>query len=93
MRRIQEENAGALSTQPIEPESAEPEDPGISTPCSFLHLKHQHLSSIRLTPSSQRRRQLNDLPSQVKTVNLSTPGGSSFDNLLVFPVLVPELLC
>ncbi|MED6241990.1 hypothetical protein ATANTOWER_031560, partial [Ataeniobius toweri] len=63
-------------------------EPGISTPCSFL--KHQHLSSIGLTLSSQRRRQLNHLTSQVKTLNLSTPGGSSYNNLLVFPVLIPD---
>ncbi|MED6253081.1 hypothetical protein ATANTOWER_021984 [Ataeniobius toweri] len=67
-------------------------DPGISIPCSFLHLKHRHLSSLWLASRSQRRRQLNDLPSQVKTLNLSLPGGSSYNNLLVFPVL-PRLLC
>ncbi|MEQ2229608.1 hypothetical protein ILYODFUR_020560, partial [Ilyodon furcidens] len=66
------------------------EDPGISIPCPFLHLKHLHLSSIWLAPRSQQRRQLNDLPSQVKTLNLSTPGGSSYNNLLVFPVLIPD---
>ncbi|MEQ2300212.1 hypothetical protein AMECASPLE_023030, partial [Ameca splendens] len=65
-------------------------DSGISIPCPFLHLKHQHLSSIWLAPRSQQRRQLNNLPSQVKTLNLSTPGGSSFNNLLVFPVLIPD---
>ncbi|MEQ2298976.1 hypothetical protein AMECASPLE_010722 [Ameca splendens] len=65
-------------------------DPGISVPCSFLHLKHRHLSSIWLAPRSQQRRQLNDLPSQVKPLNLSTPGGSSNNNLLVFPGLIPD---
>ncbi|MEQ2233749.1 hypothetical protein ILYODFUR_024990, partial [Ilyodon furcidens] len=65
-------------------------DPGISIPCPFLHLKHRHLSSIWLAPRSQQRGQLNDLPSQVKTLNLSTPGGSSYNNLLVFPVLIPD---
>ncbi|MEQ2227470.1 hypothetical protein ILYODFUR_038008, partial [Ilyodon furcidens] len=36
------------------------------------------------------KRQLNNLSSQVKTLDLSTPGGSSYSNLLVFPVLVPD---
>ncbi|MEQ2281392.1 hypothetical protein AMECASPLE_029821 [Ameca splendens] len=36
------------------------------------------------------KRQLNDLSSQVKTLNRSTPGGSSYSNLLVIPVLVPD---
>ncbi|MED6269429.1 hypothetical protein CHARACLAT_033070 [Characodon lateralis] len=66
------------------------QDPGISTPCPFLLLKHRHLSSIWLAPRSQQRRQLNDFPLQVKTLNLSTPGGSSYNNLLVFPVLIPD---
>ncbi|MED6243979.1 hypothetical protein ATANTOWER_032542, partial [Ataeniobius toweri] len=43
-----------------------------------------------LAPSSQQRRQLDNPPSQVKTLNLSTPGGSSYNNLLVFPVPVPN---
>ncbi|MEQ2225037.1 hypothetical protein ILYODFUR_013388, partial [Ilyodon furcidens] len=66
------------------------QDPGISVTCFFLHLKHRHLSSIRLSPRSQPRRQLNVLPSQVKTLNLSIPGGSSYNNFLVFPVLIPD---
>ncbi|MEQ2236587.1 hypothetical protein ILYODFUR_014283, partial [Ilyodon furcidens] len=39
---------------------------------------------------SQQRRQLDYPPSQVKTLNLSTPGGSCSNNLLVFPVPVPD---
>ncbi|MED6272705.1 hypothetical protein CHARACLAT_033162 [Characodon lateralis] len=54
----------------------------------FLHLEHWHLSSSWLAPSLPRRRQLNNPPSQVKTLNLSTPGGSCSNNLLVFPVPV-----
>ncbi|MEQ2302900.1 hypothetical protein AMECASPLE_011391 [Ameca splendens] len=65
-------------------------DPSISIPCPSLHLKYRHLSSIWLAPRSQQRRQLNNLPSQVKTQNLSTPGGSSYNNLLAFPVLIPD---
>ncbi|MEQ2297337.1 hypothetical protein AMECASPLE_033772, partial [Ameca splendens] len=65
-------------------------DPGISIPCSILHLKHWHPSSIRLAPRFQLRGQLNNLPSQVKTLNLATPGGSSHNNLLVFPAHIPD---
>ncbi|MEQ2314353.1 hypothetical protein AMECASPLE_011217, partial [Ameca splendens] len=36
------------------------------------------------------KRQLNNLSSQVKTLDLSTPGGSSYSNLLMFPVIVPD---
>ncbi|MED6255776.1 hypothetical protein ATANTOWER_014891, partial [Ataeniobius toweri] len=63
-------------------------DPGISTPCFFLHLEHRHLSSFWLAPSSPQRRQLDNPPSQVRTLNLSTPGGCCYNNLLVFPVPV-----
>ncbi|MED6282164.1 hypothetical protein CHARACLAT_029158 [Characodon lateralis] len=61
------------------------QDPGISTPCFFLLLEYRHLSSFLLAPSSQQRRQLDNSTSQVKTLNLSTPGGSCYNHLLVFP--------
>ncbi|MED6257955.1 hypothetical protein ATANTOWER_000979, partial [Ataeniobius toweri] len=63
-------------------------DQGISIPCSTLHRKHQHLCFIWFAPNQQLRRQLSNLTSQAKTLNLSIPGGSSNSNLLVFPVLV-----
>ncbi|MEQ2252972.1 hypothetical protein ILYODFUR_027276 [Ilyodon furcidens] len=66
------------------------QDQGISVPCSTLHRKHQHLCFIWFAPNQQLRRQLSNLTSQAKTLNLSTPGGSSNSNLLVFPVLVPD---
>ncbi|MEQ2312891.1 hypothetical protein AMECASPLE_036065, partial [Ameca splendens] len=68
------------------------QDPGISKPCFFLHLEHWHLSSFWLAPSSPQRRQLNNPPSQVKTLNLSTPGGSCSSNLLVFPVPILDYI-
>ncbi|MEQ2284384.1 hypothetical protein AMECASPLE_021131, partial [Ameca splendens] len=55
--------------------------PCISPPCFFLLLEHRHLSSLLLAPSSQQKRQLDNSPSQVKTLNLSTPGGSCYNNL------------
>ncbi|MEQ2166326.1 hypothetical protein GOODEAATRI_026806 [Goodea atripinnis] len=66
------------------------QDQGISIPCSTLHRKHWHLCFIWFAPNQQLRRQLSNLTSQAKTLNLSTPGGSSNSNLLVFPVLVPD---
>ncbi|MEQ2229898.1 hypothetical protein ILYODFUR_023658, partial [Ilyodon furcidens] len=51
---------------------------------------HRHLCFIWFAPNPQLRRQLSNLTSQAKTLNLSTPGGSSNSNLLVFPVLIPD---
>ncbi|MEQ2257419.1 hypothetical protein ILYODFUR_034638 [Ilyodon furcidens] len=54
----------------------------ISTPCFFLLLENRHLNSFLLAPSSEQRRQLDNPPSQVKTLNLATPGGSRYNNLV-----------
>ncbi|MED6294868.1 hypothetical protein CHARACLAT_025530 [Characodon lateralis] len=67
------------------------QDPDISTPCFFLLLEHWPLSSFFLAPSSQQKRQLDNSPSQVKTLNLSSPGGSCYNNLLVWVKSIPKM--
>ncbi|MEQ2296794.1 hypothetical protein AMECASPLE_028127 [Ameca splendens] len=59
-------------------------------PYSTLHRKHRHLCFIWCASNQHLRRQLSNLTSQAKTLNLSTPGGSSNSNLLVFRVVVPD---
>ncbi|MEQ2229845.1 hypothetical protein ILYODFUR_023058 [Ilyodon furcidens] len=64
-------------------------DQGISVHCSSLLRKHRHLCFNWFAPNQQLRRQLDNPTSQARTLNPSTPGGSSNSNLFEFPVLVP----